>query len=596
MDAGAALPKLSFDLLIALIEAAPAIVSIDALMDRIWPGLVVSPETVSQRVKLLRGALGDDPKSARYIAGVRSRGYRLVASVEPIVAASAAPEPLPQLRVISRGRAIAFVSAALIAAIAGLVLWRAASDTSAERAAASQANAATPVRSIAVLPFVDMSAAGDGEILAFGIPETILHQLASLPELLVIARSSAFAFQGRSQDAREIGRKLNARFLLEGSVQRDAQRLRVTTQLIDTTTGEQVWSMRFDRTPQDVFAMQDEIALAVARALQLSLDPAITEKLTGQGTTNFDAYLAYLQGRAVMAKWRVADMDEAALHFSRAIQLDPSFAPAYVELAAAQLRQAEFEVTDDRQERFAAALSSGTELIDKALELDERNGQAYVERASFKAFTDRQIPPYLYSHDWRRAGEAAYAAAETESYSALDESMIAGAIRLHARATGDYARAIDALERLSGVTWDANGRAALPDSLDLKAFPTGLADMLRASGDEVRARSVMQATLTAMDRESKELGRGDLWYLHHRPVVLALLGETDTAIEALRSAVARGIGKENVWYYFDIEPAFAALRSDARFIRLRDDVRTHTDAQKQRLAELRSAGFVPKRP
>jgi tetratricopeptide (TPR) repeat protein len=221
--------------------------------------------------------------------------------------------------------------------------------------------------------------------------------------------------------------------------------------------------------------------------------------------------------------------------------------------------------------------------------------QSVVDEAQHRLVV-RQIPPYLYSHDWKRAGEAAYTAAETESELALDEPMIAGAIRLHARATGDYARAIDALERLSGVTWNANGRATLPDSLDLKAFPTGLADVLRASGDEVRARSVVQATLAAMDKESKEFRRGDLWYLQHRPIVLALLGESDAAIEALRSAVARGIGKEDVWYYFHIEPAFAALRSDPRFLQLHDDVRTHTRAQKQRLAELRSAGFVPERP
>lgn len=305
--------------------------------------------------------------------------------------------------------------------------------------------------------------------------------------------------------------------------------------------------------------------------------------------------------KAIFLLYGRSDVAQAEALLTGVLERDPLYQPALARLG--ELRYV-----------HKGELAEGIKLLEQTLSVDPMAEwtrrllvRAYLdagERPAAQSVIDeaqhrlvvRQIPPYLYSHDWRRAGEAAYAAAETESDSALDESMIAGAIRLHARATGDYARAIDALERLSGVTWDANGRAALPDSLDLKAFPTGLADMLRASGDEVRARSVMQATLTAMDRESKELGRGDLWYLHHRPIVLALLGETDTAIEALRSAVARGIGKENVWYYFDIEPAFAALRSDARFIRLRDDVRTHTDAQKQRLAELRSAGFVPKRP
>ncbi len=742
------LPKLSFDLLIACIEAAPAIVSIDELMSRVWPGLVVSPETVSQRVKLLRDALGDDPKSPRYIAGVRLRGYRLVASVQPLASADAAMEPAAPRPWLTASRTIVLACAVFIAALAGVAFWYASRDIPAQPA---QARATSAVRSVAVLPFENLSTAADGELLAFGIPEAILHQLANVPELLVIARTSSFAFAGANEDAREVGRKLDARFLLEGSVQRDTQRLRITAQLVDSQTGAHLWSMRFDRTPRDVFAMQDEIALAVARALQLSLDPAVTEKLTGSSTANLDAYLAYLQGRAVLAKWRVADLDEAVTHFSQAIRLDPAFAPAYVDLAVAQLRQAEFEVTDDRKERFAAALQRGTELIDRALQLDVRNGAAYIERAGLKAYTDladaesdyrhglalspnyargyaglaavlyedprrrdesllmldrarkldplepahdvtkavfllygrsdragaqalltdvlkrdplnqpalmrlgelytdlrgetaeairlleqalaldplsewtrqllvrsylgvgdaqsarkvvgeashrlvvREIPLYLYAHEWRRAGEAAYAAVDSETNSPLDDTMIAAAMRLHARATHDYARAIDALASLTGVTWDSEGRAVLRESLDLKAFPVALADVLQLSGDDARARSVLEATLAAMDREATELARGDLWYLHQRPIALALLGRNDAAIAALRAAVERDVGLDDAWYYLEIEPSVAALASDTRFIELRNSARAAIAEQKRRLTELRDAGLVPRR-
>jgi TolB-like protein/DNA-binding winged helix-turn-helix (wHTH) protein/cytochrome c-type biogenesis protein CcmH/NrfG len=742
------LPKLSFDLLIACIEAAPAIVSIDELMSRVWPELVVSPETVSQRVKLLRDALGDDSKSPRYIAGVRLRGYRLVASVQPHASADGAVKQAVArpARIGSRVKIIA--GALLIAVLAALAFWHASRDVSAQRA---QAPAPGAGRSIAVLPFENLSTAQDGELLAFGIPEAILHQLANVPELLVIARTSSFALGGGNEDAREVGRKLGAHFLLEGSVQRDAQRLRITAQLVDSQTGVHVWSMRFDRTPQDVFAMQDEIALEVARALQLSLDPAVTEKLTGTGTANFDAYLAYLQGRAVMAKWRVADLGDAVTHFSQAIRLDPAFAPAYVELAVAEVRQAEFEVTDDRKQRFAAALQRATELIDRALQLDARNGAAYVERAGLKAFTDladaesdyrhgldlspnyargyaglaavlyedprrrdeallmldrarkldplepahdvtkavfllygrsdpaaaqalltdvlkrdplnqpalmrlgeiettlssrqadgirlleqtlgldplsewtrrllmrgylslgdprtarqvaseashslvaREIPLDLYAHEWRRAGEAAYAAVDSETNSAFDEPMIAAAIRLHARATRDYARAIDELESLAGVSWDSEGRAMLPESLDLKAFPIALANVLQLSGDDVRARSVLEATLAAMDHEANELGRGDLWYLHQRPIALALLGRKDAAIDALRVALEREVAPEDSWLYLEIEPTVATLVDDPRFIELRNAVRASVADQKRRLSELRDVGLVPRR-
>jgi TolB-like protein/DNA-binding winged helix-turn-helix (wHTH) protein/Tfp pilus assembly protein PilF len=742
------LPKLSFDLLIAFIEAAPAIVSVDDLMKRVWPGLVVSPETVSQRVKLLRDALGDDSKSPRYIAGVRMRGYRLVASV----ARADAPIQDAAPRIPPRGQAarrLALLAAAfLVLGLAMGALWDRAHDAP---IASSPTPAATPVRSIAVLPFENLSAAADGELLAFGIPEAILHQLANIPELLVIARTSSFAFANNAEDARAVGQKLNARFLLEGSVQRDAQRLRITAQLIDSQTGAHLWSMRFDRTPQDVFAMQDEIAVEVARALQLSLDPGVMQKFTSGSTADFSAYLAYLQGRAVMAKWRVADVGEAITHFSQAIRLDPGFAPAYVELAAAQLRQAEFEIIDDRQERFAAAVQSGRQLIEKALQIDPRYGPAYVELAGLEAYADlgqaeadyrrglalspnyapgyaglasvlyenprrsdealwmldrarkldplepahdvtkavfllyarsdkagatallqdvlkrdplnqpalmrlgeiraelsgeiaegiklleqalaldpssewtrrlllraylslgdtaaarqvadsathrsvvRAIPLYLQAHEWRRASEAAYAAVDSETNLALDETMIATAIRMQAHDTRDYARAIETLEQLSGLTWDAQGRAQLPENRDIKAFPTALADLLQASGDTSRARAVLEATLATMQHEPNERGRGNLWFVHYRPIVLSLLGRKDEALDALRTAVETGIALDDSWQYFESEPSLAPLSSDARFIELRDSVRRSIAQQRQALAELRRGGFVPQR-
>ena len=137
-------------------------------------------------------------------------------------------------------------------------------------------------QTVAVLPFTNLSRGDDGEVLALGIAEAVLHQLANLAELEVISRTSSFAFRERNEDAREIGKQLGARYLLEGSVQSDRTRMRVTTQLIDARTGSDVWSMRFDRPPGDVFAVQDEIAVQVARALELSLDANATDRLTGR--------------------------------------------------------------------------------------------------------------------------------------------------------------------------------------------------------------------------------------------------------------------------------------------------------------------------
>ena len=176
---------------------------------------------------------------------------------------------------------------------------------------------------MAVLPFENLSRADDGDVLALGIAEAVLHQLANLAQLEVISRTSSFSFRDSTEDAREIGEKLGARYLLEGSVQSDRTRMRVTTQLIDTQSGADVWSMRFDRPPGDVFAVQDEIAMQVARALELSLDANAKDRLTGQGTSNLDAYLAFLQGRSLLANDRVVDMREAIAQFERSIDARP---------------------------------------------------------------------------------------------------------------------------------------------------------------------------------------------------------------------------------------------------------------------------------
>ena len=186
--------------------------------------------------------------------------------------------------------------------------------------------------------------------------------------------------------------------------------------------------MRFDRPTGDIFAVQDEIALQVAQALELSVDPAAKERMTGQGTKNLGAYLAFLQGRTLLANARVVDMQKAIEHFEQAAKLDPGFAAAYVGLAEAGLFVAEYEITPDRQLRFEAALRRGLDLVDKALELDPDNGDAYLQRAHLTAFDDLAAA----EKDYRRGlelnpnaakGYAGLAAVVYETPSRRDEAL-----------------------------------------------------------------------------------------------------------------------------------------------------------------------------
>jgi adenylate cyclase len=384
------LPRLSFDLLVALVAAAPRLLTTDELMNRVWRGVIVSPETISQRVKLLRDAIGDDATHPRYIASVRGRGYRLVADVQ-LVAGDSSGSMRPGLeRVPADSTALRrgpWHLAAALALLALLILLYATWSGRQARTETEQHAAPARASVVAVLPFVDLSGAEPGSTLARGIAETLRHQLASLEEIDVIGYSSSTVLGGTELDAREIGRRLRARYLLGGSVQGSGTSLRVTAQLTDAETGLQVWSVRFDREPEDVFAMEDEIAIAVAKALALAVDADTRGRLTRQGTTNFDSYLAYLQGRALLTSGKVGDAQYAALQFERATDGDPQFAPAYVARAEALVFAAEYATGTDRGRDFARVIPEAQALIAQALELDPTLGSAYLARGYLRAFS-----------------------------------------------------------------------------------------------------------------------------------------------------------------------------------------------------------------
>ena len=234
-------------------------------------------------------------------------------------------------------------------------------------------------KSIAVLPFVNMSADPDQEYFADGISEELLNTLVRFENLRVVGRTSSFSFKNSDADLKEIGERLGVDVILEGSVRTAGDRVRITAQLVDAKDGIHRWSETYDRELIDIFAIQTEIATAIADALLVSLSPQERERLATPPTENLAAYQAYLLGRQRLAKLSTLALAEAVDYFQQAIELDPSFALAYVGLADSYVKQPWISGLP-KEETLAKAQAAA----DKALKLDDRLGEAYTSIALIK--------------------------------------------------------------------------------------------------------------------------------------------------------------------------------------------------------------------
>lgn len=316
-------------LLKALMERPHVLVTKDELFDIVWPGVTVSEAVLTTAVKEARQALGDKARKPTVIETVHGRGYRLKVDVQ-------ARDTLGRTRAWRgwrehlKGVPVLRAAAILVAilAIAGaLTFFRPFSRPGIE---AARAQAPYP-KSIAVLPFKDLSSMRDQQWFAAGITEEILNSLARAPDLHVAARTSASA--AGDEDVRAIGKRLNVAYVLEGSVRRDGDRTRVTAQLIRSSDGMHLWSQNFDRGAAEVIDIQEQIAVAIARSLQSVMSPAKLQAMVSLGTRSVDAYEEYLRGLAYREReletGDAADTQNAYDAFERARQLDPQFAAAH---------------------------------------------------------------------------------------------------------------------------------------------------------------------------------------------------------------------------------------------------------------------------
>ena len=297
---------------------------------------------------------------------------------------------------------------------------------------AARSNAAKPqpnvaTASIAVLPFTNMSGDPEQEYFSDGISEDIITDLSKIAGLMVIARNSSFAYKGRSIDVRAVGRDLGVRSVLEGSIRRASNQVRITAQLVDATTGAHLWADRYDRDLTDIFAVQDDVTRRIVDALKVTLSPAERTRLTDSGTPNIDAYDCYLRGREVLGlnpKNRER-FEKSTKLFMRALELDPSYSQAYAALSMAynldyqnrwsdnpdnslQLAKhnAEQAIEKDPNEPFARLVASWAAMFEKdldraksevdiALSLNPNFSGAYASLGSIHTYSGRPLEAIL---------------------------------------------------------------------------------------------------------------------------------------------------------------------------------------------------------
>ncbi len=361
---------LTFDWLLAIVEASPNIISSDELVEKVWSGRPTSPETITQRAMMLRQALGDDADNPKYVEVVRGHGFKLIPVPSNIDSVASTKQSKKKIGVIA-----GVIAIGLTAFLIGDYTNNEPSPEPAVREAPQR-----PASSVAVLPFENLSPNPDDAYFAAGLHSEILNNLGRVSRLRVIARTSVLQYAGANVPINEIADDLNVDAVMEGSVRYADDQVRVTAQLNDGETGQKIWSDSYTRDFENVFEIESEIAISIAGALEAELLPREREIISRRPTTSPRAYAQYLRA---IDTWERAtfgiqdEFPEIASYLNNAIELDPEFARAY---AARALIYAIVSPAD----------SSGQQVFDdasRALELDERLGVAHAALAEYFART-----------------------------------------------------------------------------------------------------------------------------------------------------------------------------------------------------------------
>lgn len=369
----------------ALLERPGELATREQLIARLWPKQVVDYDTaLNTAVRRLRAALGDEAETPRYIETIPRRGYRFIGQIDadPVPTRTAAlPEPpaesMPQPAApVSpgprRGTTIAVAaSALLVALLAGAWFWL--QGKPAAEAPRDPPDAAAALKSIVVLPFVSLTAHEGDQLFADGLTEELINKLTRNPDLRVIARTSSFAMKDAGLDISGVAERLGVSHVLEGSLRRSGDRLRVTAQLIDTADSGHIWSQNYDRKMGDLFDIQDDIASRVATALRVRLEAPTASR----PPPDPDAYEKYVVARHLFNRRGDGDVERSRDLFVAATELDPGFAEAWAGLSSTL-----FILVTQRLVDPAEGLPALEDAAKRALALDPRLAEPHVRLAN----------------------------------------------------------------------------------------------------------------------------------------------------------------------------------------------------------------------
>ncbi len=507
----------AFDTLRVLVERHGTLVSKHDLMSEVWPETTVEENNLDRNISAVRKALDEKSTGRQYIETVPRAGYRFVA---PLTAAPAEDLSSPQ-------------------------------------------PPAPDISAIAVLPFADMSPARDQDYLCEGLAEELINALTQIDGLRVASRTASFQFRATGADVRAVGQHLGVGTLLEGSVRKMDDCLRVTVQLIEAASGFHRWSQRFDRKLEDVFAIQDEIAESVVASLRGNVLSGIDKQGLLRPHTGAAAYEYHLRGRQHLPRMTEPDLQTSGSMFARAVELDSGYAPAHAGLAIVHATL--YEWYGAKEDDLAKAESASQ----KALELAPDLADAHVARGfalSLSRHYDESarqfeqaivINPHLF--------EAYYYFART-AFAHGDIERSAELFRLAARTRHEDFQSPMLLAqslRMLGKVADAR-----------KAHHEGIRRaerMLALNPHDVRALSLGSGSLLddgqteraiEWSRRSLELRPDDVGTLVNAACLHAKLGHKEKALELLERVFACGWGKRD-WVEHD--PDYDTLRDDPRF-------------------------------